>query len=240
MRKSIAAAIIAASALTAACGQSHAGDGPTVSRNYPVGNFHQIEVAGPYDVTVQTGVNPAVSARGGESILDRTSVEVDGDKLLIGPKNHGFFSFSFGTHHKAEFTVTVPQLTRASLAGAGDLNVNAVQGDSFDASLAGAGDLGVGSVNVKSLKLSMTGAGDAKVGSGKAETAEYNTVGAGGIDARGVVTQNAKVTIAGSGDVKANATGNAVVEILGAGDVDITGGAKCSVTRHGSGDVHCS
>jgi hypothetical protein len=90
------------------------------------------------------------------------------------------------------------------------------------------------------LKLSMTGAGDAKVGSGKAEIAEYSAVGAGTIDARGVVTQNAKVTIAGSGDVHANATGAAVVDVMGSGDVDVTGGAKCSVTKHGSGDVRCS
>lgn len=240
MRKSIAAAVVAGSALTAACGQSHAGDGPTVSRNYPVGNFQQIEVAGPYDVTVQTGTNVGVSARGGQSTLDRTEVTVEGDKLVIRPKGHGLFNFSFGSHHKTVFTVTVPQLSSATLAGAGDLNVNAVKGDQFEASLAGAGDLGIGSVDVKSLKLSMTGAGDAKVGSGRADIAEYSAVGAGNIDARGVVTRDAKVTIAGSGDVHANATGAAVVSVMGSGDVDIAGGAKCSVTKHGSGDVRCS
>ena len=239
MRNSIAAAVIAASALTG-CGQSHASDGPTVSRNYPVGNFQQIEVAGPYDVMVQTGANPGVSAQGGQSTLDRTEVTVEGDKLVIRPKGHGLFNFSFGSHHKVVFNVTVPQLSSATLAGAGDLNVNAVHGDSFEAALAGAGDIGIGSVDVKSLKLSMTGAGDAKIGSGKAEIAEYSAVGAGTIDARGVVTQNAKVTIAGSGEVHANATGAAVVDVMGSGDVDVTGGAKCSVTKHGSGDVRCS
>ncbi len=60
MRKSIAAAVIAASAAAAACSQSHAEDGgPTTSRSYQVGNFQQIEVAGPYDVDVRTGANPS-------------------------------------------------------------------------------------------------------------------------------------------------------------------------------------
>jgi hypothetical protein len=240
MRKSIATALIAASALTGACGQSQASDGPIISRNYPVGNFHQIEVAGPYDVNVQTGSNPGVSAQGGQSTLDRTEVTVEGDKLVIHPKGHGLFSFSFGSHHKTSFTVTVPQLSSAVLAGAGDLNVNAVRGDRFEASLAGAGDLGIGSVDVKSLKVSMRGAGDAKVGSGKAEIADYSSVGAGTIDARGVATRDTNISIAGSGDIHANATGAAVVSIMGSGDVDITGGAKCSVTKHGSGDVRCS
>ena len=64
MRKSIAAAVIAASAATSACGRTHAEDGgPTVSRNYQVGGFDQIEVAGPYNVQVRTGANPGVSAK---------------------------------------------------------------------------------------------------------------------------------------------------------------------------------
>ena len=46
MRKSVAAAVIAASAATSACGHSREeGAGPNVSRNYQVGNFQAIEVA---------------------------------------------------------------------------------------------------------------------------------------------------------------------------------------------------
>ncbi len=42
MRKSIAAAVIAASTATSACGHMHSeGAGPTVSRSYQVGNFEQ-------------------------------------------------------------------------------------------------------------------------------------------------------------------------------------------------------
>jgi len=56
MRKSFAAAVIAASAATSACGHSRSEDGgPTVARNYQVGGFEEIDVAGPYNVTVRTG-----------------------------------------------------------------------------------------------------------------------------------------------------------------------------------------
>ena len=66
MRKSIAAAaIVAAAAATSACGHDRSEDGgPSVSRNYQVGAFQQIEVAGPYDVEVRTGANPTVAANG--------------------------------------------------------------------------------------------------------------------------------------------------------------------------------
>jgi len=241
MRKSIIAAIVAASAATGGCGQAHGGSGPTVSRNYQVGNFQQIEVAGPYDVTVRTGANVGVSATGGQKLLDKTIVEVQGDKLVIHPEeHHGFSLFSFGPHGEANFTVTVPQLAAATIAGSGDIHVDHARGASFAGTVAGSGDLDVDDVQVQSLTLEIGGSGSAKAAGGKAQSGDYSISGSGKIDAGGVQVQQAKASIAGSGSVKANATGTADVNIMGSGDVDVTGGAKCTVSKAGSGDVRCS
>lgn len=242
MRKFIAvAAIVAGSASTGACGQMHEENaGPTISRNYQVGNFQEIDVAGPYDVNVRTGANPGVSAQGPQKIIENAVVEVKGDALTIHPANHGFFNFSFGSHGRTVFTVTVPQIRAATLAGSGDLNIDKVQSEHFEGKMAGSGDLGVGSLNVQSLKLSMAGAGDTKIGSGQAQNADYSIVGSGDINAPSVTTQQLTVSIAGSGNVRAHATGTANVSIMGSGDIEVSGGAKCSVTKHGSGDVSCS
>src|SRR3954447_25900617 len=122
MRKSVAAAVIAASAATSACGHSREeGAGPTVSRNYHVGNFQQIEVAGPYDVEVRTGGNPGVSARGSQKLLERTVVEVQGDKLVIRPEHRNNWFGGWSTRRKASFAVPVPQLSGATIAGSGDI-----------------------------------------------------------------------------------------------------------------------
>jgi hypothetical protein len=242
MRKSIAAAVIAASTATSACGQMHReGAGPTVSRSYQVGNFDKIEVAGPYDVSVRTGANATVSAEGSEKLLEKTVVEVRGDKLIIRPEDHhGFFSWGWGNSGKANFTVTVPQLSGAAIAGSGDIRVDHVRGDQFEGEVAGSGGLNVDSLEVGSLKLSIGGSGSAKAGGGKAQSAEYSIAGSGDIDAGQVQLQQAKVSIAGSGSVKAHSTGTADVSIMGSGDVDVSGGAKCSVSKQGSGDVRCS
>jgi hypothetical protein len=241
MRKSIAAAVIAASALTAACGHDRSENGgPTVSRNYQVGNFQEIEAAGPFDVTVRTGASPSVSARGPQKLLERMVVEVKDGKLLIHPQEQHGLHFNLGSHDKTEFTVTVPQLNAATLAGAGDLNINGVKGDRFEATVAGSGDVTIGSVDVQALKVSTAGAGDAKVGSGQAATAEYAVVGAGDVDASGVNSHNLKVSITGAGTVKAHATGTADITSMGAGDVTVTGGARCNVHKTGPSDVNCS
>ena len=76
--------LIAASALLAGCHArgEESGGGATVSRNYNVGDFQQIEVAGPYDVEVRTGSKVSVAAQGSEKLLERTEVEVKDGKLV--------------------------------------------------------------------------------------------------------------------------------------------------------------
>jgi hypothetical protein len=242
MRKSIAAALIAASAAALAGCNHRAGDhGATVSRNYQVGQFQQIEVAGPYDVEVRTGSNVSVAATGSERLLSKTVVEVRGGELLIHPQeNHGFHLFSFGSHGSARFVVTVPQLTGAKIAGSGDIKIDKVQGNAFDGSVAGSGDLAVAAMDVQSLNLSIAGSGGIKAGSGRAQSVTYGITGSGDIDAGAVAANAAKVSIAGSGSIRAQAHGTADVSVMGSGDVDVTGGAKCTVNKSGSGDVRCS
>jgi Putative auto-transporter adhesin, head GIN domain len=235
------AAVIAASAALAGCQVHDRDGGATVSRNYNIGNFQEIEVAGPYDVDVRTGTGPSVAARGSEKLLDRTVVEVQGDKLVIHAEhNRGFFHFGWGGGGKASFTVTVPQLSGATIAGSGDIRVDKVQGAKFEGTVAGSGGLDVTALDVQQLKLTIAGSGGAKAAGGKAQSAEYSIAGSGDVDAGAIQTQQAKVSIAGSGSVKAHALGTADVSIMGSGDVDVSGGAKCSVSKAGSGSVRCS
>ena len=241
MRKSIAAAVVAAAAVTSACSHSRSEDGgPTVARNYRVGGFDQIDVAGPYNVTVRTGSGPSVSAKGPQKMIDHLVVEVTDGKLRIHSERQKSWFGGWNSHGNVELTVTVPQLSGAAIAGSGDINVDQVKGDKFGGSVAGSGTLSVGTVDVQALEFSIAGSGDAKAGAGKATNTKFDIAGSGGIDARGVQATTADVSIAGSGSVHAHATGTASVSIMGSGDVDVTGGAKCSISKAGSGDVRCS
>jgi hypothetical protein len=235
------APVLAATALTACQAHGAENAGAVVSRNYQVGNFSAVEVAGPYDVEVRTGANPSVAARGSEKLLEHTVVEVRDGKLVIRPENnHNFFHWGWGNHGKASFTVTVPQLNGATIAGSGDIRVDKVAGPGFEGTVAGSGGIDVASLNVQQLKLSIAGSGGVKAGAGTAQSADYDIAGSGDIDAGAIQSQTLKVSIAGSGGVKAHASGTADVSIMGSGDVDVSGGAKCSISKAGSGNVRCS
>jgi hypothetical protein len=242
MRKSVAFVIAGTVAVAGCSHRDVEGGGATVSRNYQVGNFQQVELAGHYDVDIRTGGAVSVSAQGPENVLNRLIVEVEGDKLTIHPKNDGGW-FHFGRHFSREavhVVVTVPTLTGATLAGSGVINVDKVQGGRFEGTVAGSGQLNLASVDVQSLKLNIAGSGSAKAGQGKAQSAEFDIAGSGNLDAGAVQTQQVKVSIAGSGGVNAHASGSADVDIMGSGDVNIAGGAKCNVSKAGSGNVRCS
>jgi hypothetical protein len=243
MRKAIAAAaIVAGSVATSACGHSRSEEGgPTVSRNYQVGSFDQIEVAGPYNVQVRTGANPSVSARGSQKLIEHMVVEVRDGKLEIhSERQKGWFHTGWHFRGNVDLTVTVPQLRGASIAGSGGIKVDQVKGDTFEGEIAGSGGLDVAAIDVQTLKLAIAGSGGTKVGSGRAQNAKFEIAGSGDIDAKGVQAQTADVSIAGSGNIAANATGTADVSIMGSGDVQLTGGAKCKISKAGSGNVSCS
>jgi hypothetical protein len=244
MRKVITAAIIAGAAATAACGNSrdeHEDPGPAVSKGYQVGNFTEVEVAGPFDVDIRTGANPGVTARGNQKLIERLEVEVRGNTLMIRPKRDRRWFGGWGSvSGKGSIAVTVPMVSAASLAGSGNLTINTVRGDTFEGQIAGSGDLRVDTIEVSRLKLGIAGSGGATARSGRAQRAEYEIAGSGGVDARGIQVEDLDISIAGSGDIKAHASRRADVDIMGSGDVDLTGGAKCSISKAGSGDVRCS
>lgn len=210
--------------------------GPKVSRNYQIGDFSKIEVAGSYEVNVVTGGRPGVTARGGERLLDETEVVVEGDTLEIRPKKRKGFSWSW-SNGTAQFTVNVAELRAAAIAGSGGITVDKVTGD-FEGDVAGSGDLRLPSITGGTIKLAIAGSGDL-VAAGKADKVDIGIAGSGDIDAGGLVSRTADVSIAGSGGVRAYATETADVSIMGSGDVELTGGAKCSISKMGSGNVTC-
>jgi len=223
------------------CGLSSASTGTRVDRNFEVGSFTGIEVAGPYDVTVRTGSTVGVHANGTEKALGEMRVEVKGDRLEITPLKRHKWGFNWGWQSSSpvSLTVTVPVLDHAGIAGSGAITVDKVSGAKFTGEIAGSGDLMLSAIDAGEVKLSIAGSGAIQAG-GKAKSVKYEIAGSGDIDAAGLTAETAEVSIAGSGGVKGHASGTARVEMMGSGDVELTGGAKCSVTKNGSGDIRCS
>ena len=243
MKKTSTFGAIITALLTAACNHAGAAEdaGPEVSRNFTVGQFDRIEVSGPYQVDVRTGSAPSVSATGGEKLIERMVVEVRDGSLRIHPrKEEGRMNIQWGNRGHVEVHVTVPSLRGAEIAGSGDVRIDRVQADSFEAAIRGSGDIQIETVQAKSLAASVSGSGDIRAASGTAENVDLRIGGSGDINTQGVTAQSAAATIMGSGNINARATDTATVRIMGSGDVEISGGAKCTVENKGAGSFRCS
>lgn len=241
MHRHLLAATTTLALATGACSEGRAeSGGPSTSRNYSVGRFDAIEVAGPFNVKVTTGQPIMVQARGSQKLLDATEVYVDGNKLVIRPKRSGWFGgMRWGSSEQATFMVAVPDLSSAEVAGSGDIDVDKVAGAKFSGSIAGSGNLRLPQVEVQELALEVAGSGGV-MARGQARRAKYHIAGSGDLDASGLTASDASAEIAGSGSIKARATGTAKASIAGSGDIDVSGGAKCETSKAGSGSIRCS
>ncbi|HEX4738033.1 MAG TPA: head GIN domain-containing protein [Allosphingosinicella sp.] len=216
------------------------GNHQNARRDFQVGAFQKIALAGSSDVVVTVGGAPSVRAEGDKAVIDRLDIRVENGELKIENKRHDGWNWDFGGSHHNHVTVyvTAPSLAGVSVAGSGDMKVDKVAGSEFDASLAGSGDLNVDSLQVAAARFNIAGSGDISA-SGKAGQASITVAGNGDFKAGGLEIGNATVSVIGSGDVTARATQNADVTVMGSGDVTLSGSAKCNVHKMGSGDVHC-
>jgi len=207
------------------------------NRTFAVDGFTGVDAAGPDDVDVRVGSGFSVRAEGDPKILDKIEIVKEGDTLMVRRKKHGF-SWG-GSDRGAKIYITMPRMTAASATGSGDMTVDHVDGEKFQADLTGSGNLDVGSIGVQSVALSVTGSGTLST-TGTAKAGSFSITGSGDIQAPKLSLGQANVSVMGSGGVSAAVNGPASVNVMGSGDVTLTGGAKCNTSKMGSGDVSCS
>jgi hypothetical protein len=233
-----ALSVLILAACNHASGEEAKAHGQGGERSYEVGAFQRVSLAGPHDVVVTVGGAPSVRAVGDPEALERLEVRIANGELILGNRNRSGFSWG-SNRHKATIYVTAPSLTAAAVAGSGDMKVDKVEGERFEAAISGSGDLALAALKVGDASFSIAGSGGLQA-AGESRKARVSIAGSGGIKAPSFSTEELEVSIAGSGSVALRATGTAAINILGSGSADIAGGAKCQVTKMGSGSARCT
>jgi hypothetical protein len=207
------------------------------NRTFAINGFTSVDAAGPDDVDVRVGSGFSVRAEGDPKILDKLEIVREGDTLKVRRKNRT--GFSWGNDRGAKIFITMPRMIAASTTGSGDMTVDHIDGEKFQANATGSGDLNIGSLSVQAVALSVTGSGNLDT-AGTARTGSFSVAGSGDITAPKLTLGQASVNVMGSGGVTAAVNGAANVSVMGSGDVTLTGGAKCTTSKMGSGEVSCS
>ena len=234
-------AIIGAALLLGACTSGATESSETYAtgeRSFEVGGFDRVLLAGSQNVIVRVGAAPSVRAEGDAEALERLEIAVQEGQLRIGSRRGDSVGWAGGRGSGVTIHVTVPSLAAAAAEGSGDMRIDRVQGQRFDASIAGSGDMEIGELRVQHGDFSVAGSGTMRA-AGSAERAEVSIAGSGDLDLGALESRTAEVRVMGSGDASLRATERANVTVMGSGDVNLTGGARCTVEEGGSGTVNC-
>ena len=204
MRPVLALSLAAAASLFALQAQA-------AEQSRSVGPFTSVANSGPISVRIEVGKAQSVTVSGSDDMVADLQTEVVGSELKLHMRHD---STTFNSHHDGlRVTITMPQLTAFTMAGAGETTITHMSGDSLDVRFGGAGSFKAEG-SVKNLTL--------------------NVGGVGSIDTRELHADNANINVGGVGHVKVWAGTRLDATVGGVGSLTYYGDPK-TVNTNGGG-----
>lgn len=206
----------------------------TETREFP--NFDSVDFSGFGRLEVEQSDEFGMELTGTETSLDRVVTEVRGDTLYIHHRTRWAPWFWDVRSQRLDIRLTVPELSRLTVAGAGEVTVDALEGDEFRFDISGAGDFTARDIDVRELRVTLSGAGSVRV-SGSAEDQSVTISGAGNYDARDLESDTVRVDLSGASSATVWATESLDIKASGASSVDYYGDPEVSSDMSGAGSV---
>lgn len=204
-------------------------DNSLQTREEQVSGFKQIRIETFGEFIIQQGDTESLTIEAPRDYLRYVTTKVENGELIIGTRR-GFIGAPV---ERVTFTLTVKDLNKISLSGAGAIKILQLDTDQLEVDLTGAGSVEIDNLTAKNLKVNLTSAG-AIVAAGKADEQVVNISGVGSYEAGDLRSEKADVLLTGAG--------SAVVWVEGALDVNVTGvgsvsyfGENPKVTQNVSG-----
>jgi hypothetical protein len=198
-----------------------------------VSDFTGVEVAGPFQVTVQQGSSYQISVTADDNLLPYIETEKNGQTLEIREKDN----FNLRGTKGLQVVIQMPTVRNLSLAGSGILSsASTLKSDGkIDLDIAGSGKIQA-ELDAPEISMDIAGSGSATL-SGQTRKMGISISGSGDCLSEALKSENCNVSIAGSGTAKIYASQTLDVSIGGSGDVYYAGQPKISQSIGGSGKI---
>jgi Putative auto-transporter adhesin, head GIN domain len=206
------------------------------TRNFGITGFERVRVDGPFKVRLSTGVAPFAQAKGSPAAVDRVSVEVRGNTLVVQNNASSWGGYPGQEAGPVEISLGTHDLSAAWVNGSGSLAIDRAKGLKFDLSVQGSGAAGIDQVDVDQLSVSITGTASAVL-AGRAGKMTALVRGISSLDAGGLATKDATLGAEGAATVKANIANAVTIDGSGPATVTLAGAPSCTLRLHGSASV---
>ncbi len=225
--------ILAVLSLTACNILPRVDPGNQVSETRDVSGFNEVRFKGVGELFITQGETEALMIETGEKIMPHITTEVVNGVLIIGMDNSGY---NFSVPTPITFRLTVKDLNRVDLSGAGNIQANELRSDNIKFNLSGAGNINVENLQAESVESSLSGAGNISM-AGKVPMQASLLTGLGSYQAGDLESSTVKVEVTGAGGATVWATELLDVIISGAGSVEYYGSPRVSEDVNGLGSV---
>ena len=206
------------------------------TRNFGITDFTKVRVDGPYKVSFTSGVAPFARASGSGAALDRLTIEVRGDTLVVQNNKSGWGGYPGENPGPVEVTIGTHDIHNAWVNGAGALLIDRVGGLSFALSVQGSGRAEIASADADQLNVSLIGTASAKL-AGKAKKLTALVRGIAALDAGDLAATDASIGTEGAATVDANVKGEANISSSGPATIRLTGNPTCTLRTGSSATV---
>ena len=203
------------------------GSGDIVTGQRSVSGFDELHFSGIGNLAIQQGDEEKLTIEADDNIIDLIETDVRGGKLYIKYRR----GFNVIPTSRMKFLLTVRDLDRIDLSGAGDIDCGSFQTDDIEFNISGSGNIDF-VIETGSLEVNISGLGDIRL-EGKADFHRVNISGSGKYDAKDLESNDCQIEITGLGSATVDVKDNLDVVISGAGNVYYAGDP--SVTREISG-----
>jgi hypothetical protein len=192
--------------------RSISGEGPVVTEELSLADFHSIGLGVSGTVYLIPGKVQKVTVEGQKNLIDNLKREVKNGSWNIS------FDKNVRESRDMKFYITIPSVKNLSIGGSGKI----IAQEAFN---------GLGA-----LKFSIGGSGTIEF-SGSADSADVSIGGSGNIKASNLKVQSCKVSIGGSGSCAIEVGDRLDASIAGSGKVQYKGRPKVNSSVSGSGKV---
>ena len=206
------------------------------TRNFGITGFEKIRVEGPFKVRLSTGVAPFAQASGSPAALDRVSVQVRGNTLVVQSNVSSWGGYPSQQAGPVEISVGTHDLSSAWVNGSGSLAIDRAQGLKFDLAVQGSGAATIEQVDVDQLSVSLVGTASAVL-AGRAGKLTAIVRGVSSLNASSLATKDATLGAEGAATVSANIANAVTVDGSGPATVTLAGAPSCTLRLHGSASV---
>jgi len=184
-----------------------------ILESYDLNDFDKVEINDSWKVTIRQGEHYKIDVTAPKEVLERTRVEVIGDRLVLDTKNY------LRWKDKPEANLTMPNIVEIAVEGAAMIDLEDFSCDELRMQVAGACKVHGEGNTINNLQLKSDGASNVDLTGSMVKNADLDINGAGSVELKmdggeltGMASGAAKIVYYGLGS-KENIKTNGVVSV---------------------------